>query len=425
MSVIIALLILSAIVIIHEFGHFLLAKANGIGVTEFAVGMGPILLQTKKGETVYCLKLLPFGGSCMMVGEDADSDDEKAFNNKSVWARISVIAAGPIFNFVLAFILGVTILGCAGYDPCRIYSVESGSVAQKAGLAAGDVICSINNQKVYFARDYALQEVAHPSASMLIVYERDGQKYTTTVTPEFVENDYYQIGISIQNLDIVGVSNDMPAQKAGLLEGDSIVKINGVLISDTDHAITLIRESEGNPIQMTVKRGGDEVEVTVIPQNVHVTGYKTGITVLTGYREKTTPFRTVMYGFHEVGYWIRTVFESLGMMFRGQVTADDVSGPVGVVSMIGEVVEESREDGIFYIFLNALNMACMLSANLGVMNLLPLPALDGGRLVFLIIEGFRGKPISREKEGMVHFVGLVLLMALMLFVTFKDIMKLF
>lgn len=424
MSIIIALLILSVIVIIHEFGHFLLAKANGIGVTEFAVGMGPILLQTKKGETVYCLKLLPFGGSCMMVGEDADCDDEKAFNNKSVWARISVIAAGPIFNFILAFILAVSILACKGYDPCRIYAVEPGSVAEAAGLMAGDMICSINGRRVYFARDYSMQEVVRPSGEMVIVYERDGQKYTTTVTPQFTEHDYYQVGVSIQNLNIASVVDKMPAAQAGLMEGDVIVRINDIAVRDGDEAVSLIRDSGGNPIHMVINREGVEREFTITPQNVHTSGYETGI-VVSGMRVRTTPFKTVVYGFHEVGYWIRTVFESLGMMFRGQVTADDVTGPVGVVSMIGEVVDESRVDGLFYIFLNAFNMACMLSANLGVMNLLPLPALDGGRLVFLIIEGLRGKPIDREKEGMVHFVGLVLLMALMLFVTYKDIMNLF
>lgn len=129
MTIVIALLILSVIIIIHEFGHFLLAKANGIGVTEFAVGMGPRILQFTKGETVYCIKLLPFGGSCMMNGEDEDSTDEKAFNNKSVWARISVIAAGPVFNFLLAFVMAVIIIANAGYDPCIITNVAENSVA--------------------------------------------------------------------------------------------------------------------------------------------------------------------------------------------------------------------------------------------------------------------------------------------------------
>lgn len=424
MSIIIALLILSIIVIIHEFGHFLLAKANGIGVTEFAIGMGPILLKTQKGETVYCIKLLPFGGSCMMVGEDAEVDDEKAFNKKSVWARISVIAAGPVFNFILAFVLAVVIIANIGYDPCTIYSVEAGSAAEAAGLMAGDTIVSINGRNVHFAREYSLQEVVHPEQAMQLVYVRDGERYETAVVPVYEEHDYYQVGISISELTVASVSEGMPAESSGLLAGDVIKSINGIIVADGDHAVELIRNSGGNPIDITVLRNSEEMQFTVTPKNVHVSGYESGLTVAAG-RVKTSAFNTFIYGFHEVGYWIRTVFESLGMMIRGQVTADDVSGPVGVVSMIGEVVEESRADGWFYIFLNAFNMACMLSANLGVMNLLPLPALDGGRLVFLIIEGLRGKPVNREKEGMVHFVGLVLLMILMVFITFNDISNLF
>jgi regulator of sigma E protease len=424
MSIIIALLILSAIVIIHEFGHFLLAKANGIGVTEFAVGMGPILLKTQKGETTYCLKLLPFGGSCMMVGEDADSDDEKAFNNKSVWARISVIAAGPIFNFILAFVLAVVILANVGYDPCRIYEVEQDSAAAQAGLAAGDLITSINGRKVYFSRDYSLYELVRPEKTMEIVYERDGEAYKTKVTPRYLEHDYYQVGITISGLKVSEIVEGMPAEQAGIAAGDTIVSINGETMEDGDDAVNHIRDSKGSPIEMTVEREGQKFTYTITPKIVHTSGYESGITVL-ALREKTGAFQTVIYSFHEVGYWIRTVFESLGMMFRGQVTADDVSGPVGVVSLIGEVVEDSRPDGWFYMFLTAFNMACMLSANLGVMNLLPIPALDGGRLVFLLIEGVRGKPINREKEGMVHFVGLVVLMIVMVLVTFKDITNLF
>lgn len=423
-SIIIALLILSLIVIIHEFGHFILAKANGVGVTEFAVGMGPILLKTKKGETVYCLKLLPFGGSCMMVGEDTESDDDKAFNNKPVWARISVIAAGPVFNFILAFILAVVIIANVGYDPCVVYSVAKESVADEAGLMAGDRIISINGSAVHFSRDYTLREVVRPSQTMNIVYERDGERYTTQVVPEYVEHDYYQVGVSIQGLEIASVVDGMPAQAAGLMKADVIKSINGAEVTDGDTAVSMIRDSKGNSIDITIERNGELMQFVIVPQLVHTSGYETGIEVSQA-RVKASPVETIVYSFHEVGYWIRTVFDSLGMMIRGQVSADDVSGPVGVVSMIGEIVEESRPDGWFYMFLNAFNMACMLSANLGVMNLLPLPALDGGRLVFLIIEGLRGKPVNREKEGMVHFVGLVLLMLLMVFVTFNDISNLF
>ncbi len=424
MTIVIALLILSVIIIIHEFGHFLLAKANGIGVTEFAIGMGPRILQFTKGETVYCIKLLPFGGSCMMSGEDEESADEKAFNNKSVWARISVIAAGPVFNFLLAFVMAVIIIANAGYDPCIVTNVAEGSVAYRAGLRSGDLIQSINNKKVVFGREFSLQELVSPDEPMAIMFLRDGKEYTVTVVPEYVEKDYYQIGISLLNKTISAVTPDKPAAAAGVLSGDVIVSINGQAIENDEQAVSAINGCNGELIHMTVLRNGAKTELSIMPQQVHSAGYETGISINYG-RTKTGAINTVVLSFHEVKYNISTVFESLGMMLRGQVTKDDVAGPVGVVSLIGEVVEESRTDGLFYVFFNIFNLVLMLSANLGVMNLLPLPALDGGRLVFLILEAVRRKPIDREKEGMVHFVGIVLLMILMVLITFNDITKLF
>lgn len=424
MNILIALLILSVIIIIHEFGHFILAKANGVGVTEFSVGMGPRIIKFTRGQTMYSLKLLPFGGSCMMVGEDEDSNDEKAFNNKSVWARISIIAAGPVFNFILAFVMAVIIIANIGYDPCVIAHVEEGSVAYKAGLREGDLIQSINGKKVVFGREFSLLETVSPDRTLEIMYLRNGEEYTVTIVPEFVENDYYQVGISIADLKISDVIDGKPADEAGIKKNDIIEAINGVAMESAQQAVSAINQSNGEKLVITVNRDGTVLDLTVVPKLVHTTSYETGI-IINSARMDTGAINTVVLSFHEVKYWIKTVFESLGMMIRGQVTADDVAGPVGVVSLIGEVVEESRPDGWFYVFLNIFNLTLMLSANLGVMNLLPLPALDGGRLVFLIIEAVRRKPINREKEGMVHFVGIVLLMILMVFITFNDILNLF
>ncbi len=424
MNILIALLILSVIIIIHELGHFILAKANGVGVTEFSVGMGPRLIKFVRGGTMYSLKILPFGGSCMMVGEDEDSKDEKAFNNKSVWARISIIAAGPVFNFILAFVMAIIIISNIGYDPCVITHVEEGSVAYNAGLREGDLIQSINGKRVMFGREFSLLETVSPDKPLQIVYVRNNKEYSVTVVPKFVENDYYQVGISISDLKVSEVVSGKPADEAGIKKNDVILAINGVAMESAKQAADTINQSGGANLVMTVERGGDKLDITVVPKLVHTTSYETGITI--NYARKTTgAINTVVLSVYEVKYWINTVFESLGMMIRGQVTADDVAGPVGVVNLIGEVVEESRPDGWFYVFLNIFNLTLMLSANLGVMNLLPLPALDGGRLVFLIIEAVRRKPIDREKEGMVHFVGIVLLMLLMVFITFNDIMNLF
>ncbi len=338
MKIILALLIFSLIVLFHEFGHFLLAKRGGIAVTEFSLGMGPRILSKQIGETRYSWKLLPFGGSCMMVGEDGDSDDENAFGKKSVWTRISVVAAGPIFNFILAFFLALFIIGSIGYDAPDVVAVADGYPAAEAGMQPGDRIVQMNHTKIHVYREVSLYVQTHQGETVTVTYERDGERHAVTLEPKLSESGTYLLGF----------------------------------------------------------RGS-------------------------GVRTKGNIFQTVWYSAYEVKYWISTTLQSLGMMFRGRVSADDISGPVGIVNTIGNTYEASKQDGGFYVWLNMLNISILLSANLGVMNLLPIPALDGGRLVFLFLEVIRrGKRIDPEKEGMVHFVGLMLLMALMLVVMFND-----
>lgn len=164
--------------------------------------------------------------------------------------------------------------------------------------------------------------------------------------------------------------------------------------------------------------------MTVEPKMVEVESYDTGFVVY-GDRVKTSPIGTLKYSVKEVGYSVKTVIQILGMLFTGKIGFDSLLGPVGTVSTMSEIVEESKADGAFYVFLNLMNLAALISANLGVMNLLPIPALDGGRLVFLIIEALRGKPVKREHEGIVNFIGMILLVILMVVVLFKDIMALF
>lgn len=343
MKIVIALLVFSIIIIIHELGHFLLAKLNGITVVEFSLGMGPRILSTEKGGTRYSWKLLPFGGSCMMLGEDESSGEAGSFGSKSVWARISVIAAGPIFNFILAFVLAVLVIGSIGYDPPKLIGVLEGYPAEEAGMQAGDIIKKMNGKKIHLYREVSNYTTFHQGETVDVTYERDGKEYQVTLVPKESE------------------------------DGSKLL----------------------------------------------------GITGSSSYREKTNPIQTLKYGVYEVKYWIETTIESLGMMIKGKVSIDDISGPVGVVSVIGETYEESTKDGGFYVWVNMLNIAILLTANLGVMNLLPIPALDGGRLVFLIIEAIRGRRIDAEKEGMIHLIGLAALMLLMIVVMFNDVRKLF
>ena len=187
MKIIIALLIFSIIILFHELGHFLLAKANGIRVNEFSLGLGPTLFGIQKGETKYSIKLLPFGGACMMEGEDSESQDNKAFNNKSVWARISVVAAGPIFNFIMAFIFSFILVCCTGYDLPVLSDVSEGYAAEEAGLQAGDTIVKMGNKHIHFYREVSAYSMYHAGEPVKVTYERDGERYTTELTPKYDE----------------------------------------------------------------------------------------------------------------------------------------------------------------------------------------------------------------------------------------------
>lgn len=344
MSIILALFIFSLIIIIHELGHFLLAKYNGVTVLEFSLGMGPRILSTVKGGTRYSWKLLPFGGSCMMLGEDEDTQEEGSFGSKSVWARISVIAAGPIFNFILAFLLSLFIIGSIGYDAPIVSYVGENSPAAEAGIQVGDRIVKMNGRKIHVAREVTGYTLYHPDVeNITVTWEHEGETKTADITLRMDE-------------------------EAGR-------KLMGISVS--------------NP------------------------------------RTKLNPIGVLKYSAYEVKYWIATTIDGLKLLVSGKLGINDMSGPVGVVSMIGSTYEESKSDGGFYVWLNMLNISILLTANLGVMNLLPLPALDGGRLIFLFLEAIRGKRIDPEKEGMVHMIGLLALMALMVVVMFNDVRKLF
>lgn len=348
-SILLFVVIFSIIVVSHEFGHFLLAKANGIRVIEFAVGMGPTILSFHKGETKYSLKVLPFGGACMFDGEDGlnmekgEEPEPGSFLAANVWARISCVIAGPLFNFLLAFLFSLVVVGYCGTDLPVLEQVTEGGAAEAAGLQSGDVIKEIDGENIHLYRELSLLSMINRGESMEIVYERDGETRETTVQPVYDET--------------------------------------------------------AGRFYMGIYGRGEYI--------------------------KCSGFKLLQYSAYEVQYWMRATFKSLGMILQGNVSKDDVSGPVGIAQIVGETYEETKDYGASTVLLSMMNIAILLSVNLGVLNLLPLPALDGGRLVFMLIEVIRGKPVPPDKEGMVHFIGLVVFMILMVLVMYNDIMRLF
>ena len=349
MNIILIILVFGVIVFFHEFGHFIVAKLNGIAVTEFSIGMGPAIFSFTKKETKYSLRILPIGGYCMMLGEDEESNDENAFNNKPVWARMLVIAAGPVFNFILAFIFSIILIHFTGCDPSTLYYVLEDSAAAEAGIEAGDTIKEINGERIYNYRELLLYMQINDASKPveLVMEDSEGNEYTTVVTPRLNENGEYKLGVS-----------------------GGYVK------------------SEG--IGMDIKYAGLELR-----------------------------------------YWVKATVSSLKMIVTGGVKSGDIMGPVGVGGAMNDIIEEvkdeseSSKEAVINILLNLLNWCILLSVNLGIMNLLPIPALDGGRLLFLIIEAVRRKKIPQDKEAVVNLIGFVLLIILMVVVFFNDIKNVF
>ena len=336
MGIILAILIFSFIVFFHELGHFLLAKMNGVEVNEFAIGMGPAIYSREYKGTKYAVRIFPIGGFCAMGEDDEVTESPNNFNNKSVWARISVIAAGPIFNFILAFIFSVILTALVGYDKPVVSGVEEGYLAAEAGIQAGDTIVRMGGKRIHLFREVSVYNQFHQGEEVAVTYRRNGEE-----KKEDKELGYERLGIS----------------------SSGYVKAN---------------------------------------------------------------FLTAMqYGVYVERFWINTTLESLKMLVTGKVGIDQLSGPVGIVDVVDDSYKESRSYGFMAVLAQLLYIAILISANLGVMNLLPLPALDGGRLVFLFAEAVRRKRVPPEKEGYVHLVGIACLMILMVFVMFNDIRRIF
>ena len=431
MQYIIAVLILGVCILFHEFGHFLLARLNGITVLEFALGMGPVLFKhkSKKSGTVYAFKLLPFGGSCSMLGEDEDNTEPGSFLSKNVWRRISVVAAGPVFNFILAFFCSMIVIGIAGFDPARVVEVESGLPAAEAGLQEGDLITRYEGNGISSGRelyaDISLDKV--PTDRIRLTYKRDGEKHTVTYVPETSER--YLLGFSYSadgdQVEITSLTPGSPISKAGVQPGDIITGIDDHEVTTAQSLISYLQDNplDGSPVDINYTHNGRQKTAYQVSPD-YVTEASLGFSFNLA-REKAGFFGTIRDSFYDIGYWIHVTYKSLLSLLTGKFSVNDMSGPVGVVSTIGDAYEEAAPEGALVTFLTMMNMLVLITANLGVMNLLPLPALDGGRLLFMIIEVIRRKPVNREIEGRVHLTGLMILLAFMVYVTIHDIWKLF
>lgn len=345
-SIIFAVLMFEMIIVIHELGHFIAARLNKVKVNEFSVGMGPALFKKKKGDTLYALRVVPFGGYCAMEGEDSESDEENAFCKKKVWRRITIVVAGVVMNLILGFVLLLINTSTSGpYASTTISYFEESASSHETGLELGDRIVKINGMHIFTTMDMSFQFKNDKDSVFDIVVERNGE----------------------------------------------LKELKGVKF--TTDGETMHIDFKVKPIELTIG---------------------------------TTLSQTLKQGVSNA----RLIYISLRDLVTGKYSLRELSGPVGIVDTIGDVVdsETDKETGKIdwsSLVHTMLSICAFITINIGIFNLLPLPALDGGRLVFLIIEGIRRKPVKPEHEGMVHFIGLCALLLLMAVITVSDVLKLF
>jgi len=446
------LVVLGILVFIHELGHFIVAKLSGVGVLKFSLGFGPKLLGIKRGETEYLISALPLGGYVKMVGEStgeevSQEDSEKSFANKPISKKAAIVVAGPIMNLVLAFMLlpliyliGIQIPAYLDREPMVGYVVK-GEAADKAGLKKGDIILSIDGRQIKNWEGLNNTIISSPGSLLTLRVKRDGEIKEIALTPEASSQTGGGIGgfYPPTSPTIGGLAKGLPAERAGLKLNDTILAVDGIKI---DHWVELqqaiqnnksgvrglppnasiggqesgVKSSEERLFQ--IKRGNETFEVSITPQwNEDIQGHIIGISPLQEtIIKRYGPVSATVEGTKKMGELTILTFAIIKKLFVGEISIKTLGGPL----MIAQVAGQAAESGLTAF----LSLMAFLSLQLGILNLLPIPVLDGGFLVFFGIEALRGKPMSEKVMGIVQNIGIGLLVLLMVFVTYNDIIRL-
>ena len=406
-TIILFFLIFGILVISHEFGHFIIGKKCGIRVNEFAVGMGPVLFHFQKGETKYTLRLLPFGGACMFDGEDGSESDEDDTGRHGDHDKDDDLSDKA--NLVNKFDESADRTADHGADHNSGNDGKNDDISAVTYGGDSDVFDEHSFQNVNVWKRIATV-VAGPAAN-----------YIVALICSFIV-------VAFSGTDLPTVTKVMPdsaASEAGLQTGDTIKKIGSEHIHMyREVSLDSAMNTQGDPMDIVYERDGKEYKAVLTPKySDEDSRYYIGL-VGGGDYMKCNVLQVFEYGVFEVHYWTKYTFKSLKMLVTGKVGVSALSGPVGIAQFVGDTYNEVKPYGMSSVILTMMDILILLSVNLGIMNLLPLPALDGGRLLFMIIEVIRGKRVPPEKEGIVHLAGFIALMILMVFVMYQDIMRL-
>ncbi len=418
------LIVIGVLVFVHEFGHFLMAKRAGVRVEKFSLGMGPKLVGYKKGDTEYVISALPLGGYVKMAGENPDEEPTGApdeFQSKSVWQRAIIAATGPLTNIVLAFIIMplVFMVGTYTEGPAKVGYVESGSPAETAGFKTGDVIISINGRSI---SDWtkALSLIAvNPNTDLHVTVDRGGTKDTLVLRPAAATD--LKIGISglVPDLpaEIGKLKPGFPAEQAGLKENDKILAVDGKTIYHWNQFSSLVRESRGKTLNLTIERLGKRIEVSLAAREdggKYVIGVEPVIHMVF---KKYGFVESLHLGFDKTIEAIDLTVITLKKLVTLNLSIKTLGGPVMIAQMSGQAAAAG---------LSAfLSLLAIISISLGILNLLPIPILDGGLILFLVIEAIRKKPVSRKAMEVSQSIGAAILITLIAVVSYNDVMRMF
>jgi regulator of sigma E protease len=429
-STIAFIFVLGVLIFVHELGHYMMAKRNGVRVLTFSLGFGPKLLSFQRGDTVYCVSAIPLGGYVKMAGENPDDPrtgrpDE--FLSKTKWQRFQVMIMGPAMNIILAIVVmaGVLYQGAQvpvyEQEPPVVGAVRPDSPAARVGIQAGDRVLSVAGRTVETWEEFLMVVMPRANREVPITVLRDGREQTLRVVPNAETRfEMGDIGVlPVMRPQLINVQPGLPADRAGLKPGDVVAAVNGHPISPLDRPLhRIINESAGTPLTLRILRAGVERDVVVTPekrenQNVGLIGVE-----ISNFETRTIepgPLQAVQLSLKKNWEWSTLIFETLAGLLTRETSPKQLMGPVAIAQLSGNAAQVSWS-ALF-------GLMAMISLNLGILNLLPIPVLDGGHIFIMAMEGLTRRDFSARLKEKMLLAGFVLLMLLMVTVIYNDLMR--
>ncbi len=426
-SILAFVFVLGVLIFVHELGHFLMARRIGVRVLTFSLGFGPKLLTIRRGDTEYCISAIPLGGYVKMAGEnpeDARTGADDEFLSKGKWQRFQVLVMGPVMNLLLAFVVMAFVLYQGAQVPAYeqrsvvIGSFSDNSVAAKAGLRIGDRVVTIDGRPIDTWDQFSMAIVPKARREVAIGYARDGKAGTVTVVPE--AQGKFEVGdIGIQpavHPEVLAVEAGKPAAESGLQKGDIVLAASGEQDVSRDRLVALIKAHENQPLQLEIRRGDAARGVTVTPRKI-------GDTVMIGaqlsiFETKTIepgPLEAVKLSVAKNWEWTKLIVQTLGGLFTRETSVKQLMGPVAIADLSGSAAQAG--------WIQLFSLMAMISLNLGLLNLMPIPVLDGGHIFILGLEGLARRDFSMKVKEKMLLAGFVLLVMLMATVIYNDLMR--